>query len=456
MGGLLDSLGLASQSLQAQQSGAQITGANIANANAPGFHREDPSMRSASAYRGVQTVQLLRSVDNTLERQVNTQSAALAFANGRARGLEGIVRYVGDMTQGGLGAAVNGFFAGWRNMTVYPQDQAIRADALGRTQAFADRVNTMAQSLSGSQRQADAQVAAIVDTANVQIVRLANLNVAIVAAQANDAPAADLQDARDLAVSELASLVGANSSVDRQGNISAYVGGVSVVSGDVAFPLSTIYDASDGFLHVSVEGTTQGDLNARITSGALGAQLKLRDGDIAASIDELDNFVTDLTTAVNAVHIAGYGFDGQTGRNLFAAHQGTSGAALGLRLDPGVVNTPAALAAAASGVNVPGDNQSATQITALAAAQLAKNNTQTFSQSVASLVSGSGLVLSTAQSAQAQAQSYLDQTQTLWQKANGVSLQEQILQLTRYQSAFQATTKLISSLDEMMQALQRM
>lgn len=456
MGGLFDSLGLASQSLQAQQAGAQITGANVGNANAPGYHREDPIMTSASAYRGVQSVQLMRSVDNTLERQVNTQSGNVAFANNRAQGLQGLVRYVGDMTQGGLGAAVNGFFSGWRNMTVHPEDQAIRADTLGRTQALVDRVNTIAQSVLGGQRQADAQIQSIVDAANLQINMVAKLNVAIVAAQAGNTPAADMQDARDLAVNQLATLVGATSSVDALGSVSVYVGGVSVVSDDVAYDLTTQYDASIGFSHVTVEGTTQGPIDSRITSGALGAQLSLRDNDLASSMGDLDQFVTDLTTAINSAHNAGYGFDGQTGRNLFASYSGTSGAALALSVDPSVVNTPAALAAAATGTNVPGDNTVATQIIALSSGQYAKSNTQTFSQSVASLVSGAGLVLSQAQFEQTQSQTYLDQTQSLWQQANGVSLQDQMLQLTRYQSAFQATTKLISSLDEMMQALQRM
>jgi flagellar hook-associated protein 1 FlgK len=456
MGGLFDSLGLASQSLQAQQAGAQITGANVGNANAPGYHREDPIMTSASAYRGVQTVSLMRSVDNTLERQVNTQSGNLAFANNRAQGLEGLVRYVGDMTQGGLGAAVNGFFNAWRNMTVHPEDQAIRADTLGRTQALVDRVNTIAQSTLGGQRQADAQIQSIVDAANVQINMVAKLNVAIVAAQAGSSPAADMQDARDMAVSQLATLTGATSSVDAQGSISVYVGGVSVVSEDVAYMLDTAYDATQGFTHVTVDNTTQGAIDSRITSGALGAQLKLRDTDLASSMQDLDQFVTDLTTAVNTAHAAGYGYDGQTGRNLFATYSGVSGAALALKVDPNVANTPAALAAAASGVNVPGDNTVAAQITALSSGRLAKNNTQTFSQSVASLVSGAGLALSEAKFEQTQSQTYLDQTQSLWQQANGVSLQDQMLQLTRYQSAFQATTKLISSIDEMMQSLQRM
>lgn len=456
MGGLFDSLNLASQSLQAQQSGAQITGANVGNANAPGYHREDPHMTSASAYRGVQQVQLLRSVDNNLERQVNTQTGNVAFANNRAQGLQGLVRYVGDMTQGGLGAAVNGFFAGWRNMTVHPEDQAIRADTLGRTQAMVDRVNTMAQNILGGQRQADSQVRSIIDTANVQIDMIAKLNVAIVAAQAGNSPAADMHDARDLAVNQLANLVGATSNVDAQGSINVYVGDVSVVSDDNSFALDTLVDLSTGFHHVTVDGTTQGNLDSRITSGALGAQLALRDNDLSASMLELDAFVTDLTTAVNAVHTTGYGFDGASGRNLFEAFAGPTGAALALKVDSSVVNTPAALAAAANGVNVPGDNTIAARITQLSSAQIAQNNTQTLSQSVASLVSGSGLALSQAQATQTQAQNYLDQSQTLWQQANGVSLQEQMLQLTRYQSAFQATTKLISSLEEMMQALQRM
>ncbi|RYF05121.1 MAG: hypothetical protein EOO40_10560, partial [Deltaproteobacteria bacterium] len=249
--------------------------------------------------------------------------------------------------------------------------------------------------------------------------------------------------------------VGATSTVGPRGDISVYVGDVAVVSDDVAFPLTTLVDADTNFHHVTVSGTTQGNLDSRITAGQLGGQLALRDGDLAASLGELDQFVTDLTTAVNNQHAAGYGFDGVAGRNLFAGHAGVSGAAAALAIDPDVVGRPAALAAA-SATNSPGDNTVAAQITGLANARIAFGNTQTLSQSVAALVSSVGQTLSQAQFDQGQAQNYLEQTQTLWQQANGVSLQDQMLQLTRYQSAFQATTKMISVVEEMMQALQRM
>jgi flagellar hook-associated protein 1 FlgK len=456
MGGLFDTLGLGGQALQAQQMGAQITGANVGNANAPGYHREDAHMTSASAYGGVQAVSLQRAVDTRLEQQVNAQSANVAFANGRTQGLYGLVRTLGDMGSTGLGAAVNGFFAGWRNLSVHPEDKAVRTDTLARTQALVERVNTMARDLTAGQAQADSQIAPMLEQANGYIDQVAQLNVAINGARSAQYPAADMQDARDLAVQRLAELVGATSNVDTEGDVSVFVGGVSVVSEDVGFHLLATQDSVTGLHHVTVEHTTQGSLDARITGGTLGAQLALRDGDLAQSLQQLDQFVTDLRTAVNTEHAAGYGFDGVTGRKLFAAHAPVSGSAQALALDTSVAGNPDALAAAAAGVNSPGDNTVAARITALSRATLAGGNTQTASQAVALLVSRAGQSLSQSQFTQSQAQHYLDQTQTLWQQANGVSLQDQMLQLTRYQSAFAATTKLISVVEEMMQSLQRM
>jgi flagellar hook-associated protein 1 FlgK len=229
MGGLFDTLGLGSQALQAQQRGAQITGANVGNANAPGYHREDVHMTSAAAFGGVQMVSMQRAMDSLLEAQVNVQTANVAYSQGRTQGLQSLVRYVGDLSSSGLGAAVNGFFTGWRQLTTRPEDQAVRTDTLGRTQALVERVNNMATSLVGGQRQADAQIEPLVEQANASIRQIAQLNVAIGATQFGSTPPADLQDKRDLAVNTLANLVGATSTVGPRGDISVYVGDVAVV-----------------------------------------------------------------------------------------------------------------------------------------------------------------------------------------------------------------------------------
>lgn len=454
MGGLFDALGMGGQALISEQRAAQITGSNIGNANVAGYHREDVDMTSASAFRGIKRTDLVRASNHLLEQQVNLQSGNLAYADNLTQGLTAMVGYVGDMSSSGLASALNSFFIGWRNLTVNPNDTGVRADSLGRAQALVARINRMGESLREGQSQADRQIQPILDAANTQIRQVAKLNATIVATQASGAPAADLQDNRDRCVAELANLIGATSTQESNGSISVYMGGVAVVSEDAANVLGTLVDATSGFQHITVTGTTQGNLDNRIDSGVLGAQLRLRDGELTAAAAQLDQFTVDLANAVNAQHQIGYGLDGVTGRNLFTAPTAVLGAAADLSLDASVANTPVALAAAQS--TSAADNRAAVLIAGLSSTLSATSGTQTFGQSVASLIGGVGETLSQAQFAQTQAQTYLNQSQVLWQQSNGVNVQEQMVQLSRYQTSFQAATKLISVVEDMMQSLQNM
>ena len=134
--------------------------------------------------------------------------------------------------------------------------------------------------------------------------------------------------------------------------------------------------------------------------------------------------------------------------------------AAGIQLNPLIANDTN-LIAAAEGFNLvagdkPGDNGNAIAIANLQQKKTMNTNTATFGAYYDSLVSDAGLAVQ-------QATSYFDhQSQMVLQVENyresisGVSIDEETVNLIKFQNAYQAAAKLINTADEMMQTVLNM
>jgi flagellar hook-associated protein 1 FlgK len=159
---------------------------------------------------------------------------------------------------------------------------------------------------------------------------------------------------------------------------------------------------------------------------------------------------------VNAYHAVGYGLDGSTGNDFFTG----SPTANGIRVNP-LISNDINLIAAAEGFDTipgdkPGDSGNAINIANLQEEKTMNLNTTSFGAYYDSMVSDAGLAVQ-------QATQYYDhQDQMVLQMENyresisGVSIDEETVNLIKYQNAYQAAAKLINTADEMMQILLNM
>ena len=104
---------------------------------------------------------------------------------------------------------------------------------------------------------------------------------------------------------------------------------------------------------------------------------------------------------------------------------------------------------------VPGNNKIALQIAQLQHRQVV-NGKETFSEFYTSLVSRIGSASYTAQSRQAQSKMVLDQLNVREESVSGVSIDEEMVNLIKFQQSYQATARMISTVDELMQVLNDM
>lgn len=453
MAGLFDTLTLGGNALLSQQSAAHLTSHNIANAGTKGYHRQEAQLVAQPPIMGVRAEDPRRVVDALLARRIDTAAGDAASADARAQGLARMESLVGRLDDDGLSASLDRFFGSWRELSAAPHNHSVRSQVLASSEELASRVRYAANELGTVSADADRELVAVVGQANQLISRIAALNGSIHKAEATGTSAHDLRDQRDLAARDLAGLMGTRVLEGADGHVAVQLDGVSVVEDHRARPLALEVDPTTGLHHVVAAGGARIQLDGRITMGTAAGLLQLRDVDVPAQLAALDQFAYDLATAVNGVHVAGVGLDGGTGRALFAPPGAVAGAAAALGLDAAVVGQPDLVAAAQDAASLPGDQRQALAMVALESQALASGGTQTLSSALLSAQSAIGEASQGAAVAVERTAQSLLQLETLRESQSGVSIEEQMLALQRYQRAYQAAAKVISTVDDMLESL---
>jgi flagellar hook-associated protein 1 FlgK len=459
---LLSVLHQGSRALQVASAGVHVTSDNVANANTPGYARQTLGLRAAGTLRqgglllgqGVRATEVLTAYDRFSQGAVFSRLGGQGYAQERATALRGIESVVGTAADDGIGSAISSIFQAFSALQSDPQATSPRLAVLSRAEDLAERFHDVASELGRQQTQADDGIATAVAQANDLAGQIAALNADVVRLEAGGGQAGDVRAQRTALLEQLSALGPVTVSEQADGSATVLFAGHALVEGGNARALSAVVDATSGFreIHIAL-GTATLDISSQVDSGSLGAGLELRDTTIQGLLDDVDALAYEITTQVNTQHAAGFGRDGGTGRNLFSALPGPSGAALAMSLDSAMVGQPDFVAAASSAAALPGDNANAAALAGLAELPLMASATQTFASFWSSTLGNLGQISQSAFASESRADLLLQAAQDLRDQAQGVSLEEEAIDLIRFQQAYSAATKVVKAADDMLQEL---
>ena len=188
-------------------------------------------------------------------------------------------------------------------------------------------------------------------------------------------------------------------------------------------------------------------------SGSLGGMLAARDGELQQAMSGLDTLAFELAQQVNTIHATGYGLDGLDGRILFENMGVVDGAAANLRLDAGIQGQPEFVAAALDLTTLPGDNRVALSLAALRESSFMGSGNQTAQEFLQTIRGGLGAGLQAAKRDYDLHSSRLTQLTMLRESVAGVSIDEEMIELTKAQRAFEAAAKVIKAGDELLETV---
>jgi flagellar hook-associated protein 1 FlgK len=170
-------------------------------------------------------------------------------------------------------------------------------------------------------------------------------------------------------------------------------------------------------------------------------------------IDRLDQLAKTLVDEVNNQHALGFDLTGTAGGDFFTPIAGTAGAAANVQVDGAIVANPRRIAAAAASNTVPGDNRNAQALVSLQSTNFASLGGFTLEDSFLSLVGDIGSQALNAQDQSTFKQALLTQAQARRESVSGVNIDEEMTKLIQFQRAFESSSLLIRTVDEMYQSL---
>lgn len=457
MPGLTSLLHTARDALAAQSFGLAITGQNVSNVNTEGYVRRDPLLESKplGSYGTVEIAGLRRATDQFTERRYFEVTGLASSAQERHLHLSGMETLFNESAGTGIGSSLDAMLSSFSELATNPDDPTARATTLERAAQFAERMGEAADRLTKIREELLGKGQGVVSDVNLKAKELAGLNRRIQMLEAAGNDAADLKDQRTQLLLGLASEVDVHTFTNTKGEMVIQASGTTLVEGGTARQLSLGLDAGGDMqlFASSVGGGPPTEITQFLSGGTLAGIRDARDVEAVAVLNSVDQLAYDVATAVNAQHSAGYGLDGVTGRDLFTVSATPAGAARSLALDAQMVGQPDRLAASDSATGLAGNSGNALALADLANQQLASGGTRTFAEGYADVVGDVGNRAATAGQEAAMRDAMSAQVFAMRESHSGVSLDEEMVSLTRYQRAYEAAARVLSTVDQLLQEL---
>jgi flagellar hook-associated protein 1 len=456
--GINNLLGLARDALTAQGFGLDVTGQNIANASTPGYVKRTALLETRAVgtvtYGGVAVAGIGRAVDQFRNARANEAGSFSASARSRDDALAQVENLFNDTAGSGLADSLEALFQSFSALATNPNDPTARAATLSRADGFAARLRETSGQLLAQRSdllsQAQGTAAQVTDLAS----QIAKLNGRISEAEVAGADGADLKDQRDKLVGDLAGKINIHVFTDGGGKLVIAAAGATLVEGTNAAGMA-ITTTPTGAMQVVVQRAngTSFDVTAQTNAGTLGGLREARETDLTAISQKLDQFAYDVTTAINTQHAAGVGLDGVS-RNLFSV-SGPTGAAASISLDAAMIGHPEYVAAASSSAELPAGSTNAIALARLSDGNITAGNTRTPIEGYSDIVGDIGSRKATASQNVTLRDAIYNQAQAMRESTSGVSMDEELIALTRYQRAYEAASKLFRTADELLANLMR-
>lgn len=454
----------ARSALIANQAAINTTAHNIANAETPGYTRKRVDLSAgAPVYMpygalgsGVTINDIGQVRDRLLDVNYRRQSADASDYDRRSQLLSQIEDLFGGVSGTGLSTALDGFWGAWGDLATNPLNDSARMVARQSGQQVAGQLQRMNLGLDRLSADADLRLRQEITEINKHAADVARLNEQIVAAEATGQTAGDLRDARDRAVDAIAKL-GTVQVFERADHA------ITVVAGD-----ATIVDGNNSqVLQVDTTGATYRIRSERGTyvnpaGGSLGAAITVLNTDIPAVRAELDAIARAVVGEVNAVHATGTNPLGQTGVNFFDDFGDINTVTAGnIRVSAAVSADHRAIAAGAgvldpntgTVVYAAGANDVAMGLAGLRTAGVASLGSRSIADFYSSAATRVGSdVRAAADGAQIHG-TLAAQADTRRISVSGVSIDEELTQLIRFQNAYAAAARVITAADELFESV---
>ena len=481
-----DLLSIGMSGLHAAKKSIQTASHNIANVNTEGFTKKNVQKQPGPPVSrdglivgtGVRVTGITRNFDPHVERKLNLATTEYGFYKEKMDQLSQVEEIFNELEVVGINQTLNDFYNSFRELSNYPEDETMRSIVRDKAQLVVNNIRKVRESVDNLSYNIDKRIERKLSEFNHLLQDIADLNIQISRLEIGmDHQDSDLKDERDRKIRQLSEFVKVQVHEEDLGMVGIIgVGLGPLVSKGKAEKLvvkTHTKEASsnglDGAAEIHFKSRPSQYISSSFTSGLFGGIFSVRNIDHRNLRESVDNIAYELVQMVNAVHKDGYvgrtipldSYDRPveedslgvtTGVHFFTPLESKEDAALSIDLSEEVRRDLSNIVTALD-PNSPRDNRVALGITSLQHKKMMENGTSTLEEYYLKNIARIGLELSKAKTETTQAEGIVAMARNLRERISGVSIDEEAADLARFQQAYKASTKIISTVEEMFNAV---
>ncbi|MFZ7131509.1 MAG: flagellar hook-associated protein FlgK [Eubacteriales bacterium] len=517
MSGIFSTLNIASKGLIAQQTALSTTAHNISNANTEGFSRQRVDLKSDIAFNfagvgqlgtGVKMDSIVRMVDDYINIQIRKENATFQRFTAKSDILDQLEIIFNEPSDSGLNFNIGELFNAWQELSKNPESLNSKTIVVEKAKTFADTLNHMSDQMNSLRDETISDVQKDVYDFNTIVDKIDTLNKQIYNIAVKGQIPNDLLDQQDLLLQNLSSLTHFETEYDQFGRVSIAIGGENILSQGSRADMSIISDIQfngtdytvsvyrggdntvvDTFTTANSDDFYAGQIvltdkdaaalvpteivaDPSMTSGKIIGKMEAL-GEVQERMDSLDNYAKVLASAINEIHHYD-GTDATQGINFFTDANGNDVVtAADIQVNPDIIGDESKVNAAYDSMSPEGDGSRALAISRLKGIKINFSNDgndiinfqpdtleltsiasgTTIEQAYQDMVIRVGISKEHADNMVDNQEVLLNQLTLRKESVSGVSLDEEVTNMIKFQKAYEANAKVISVLTEMLDTL---
>lgn len=480
MSGTFSGYNISMSGMSVNQSALAVVGSNISNVNTAGYSRKQVSSAErvvsqsggGSVGSGTDLAEVKRARNALLDQTYRNYNADKGYWEVKSTNLEDIQETLNEYSaadgsaENGLQQTLEEFFNSWEELSKDPSSLSNRQSALENAATLLSTLQDIDSQLEQLQQDCVTEVQAGVDRLNDLAAQIADLNTRIVQQELSGVEAGDLRDQRDSLLDEMSTLAAITTGESGNGVFTVTIGGVALVQGSQLHKLET-----------SGAGTTEDPF--KVQWADLGYEAAIGSGSIAAYLEDCDPsavqdissvpadfsaasgssianlrqglniMITAIAQEINVLHASGSDLEGNAGLDFFTTIDAAQPLSLSnMQVNPELTADPDKVVTSTSGAAE--DNTIATGIYNLMDDEdlFLFNGLATdlngYYESLISWVATAGETASGYYDTQS---SLVKNVDTQRQSISAVSLDEEMTKMIMYQNAYNASAKVLSTID---------
>lgn len=472
-------LEIGKRAILSQQTALSTTGQNIANANTKGYTRQEavlqatrplasPSVNNGTLPMqmgtGVEVSEFRRIRETYLDSQFQNEQQKAGFWEAKSNALSTIENVFNELSDAGLNHSLSRFWQGLQELTKQPDNLTARVVVVASGEDVANNLNQIYAGITQQETSLAYQLQGKAQEINTTAEEVAALNQQIGSSsnQAND-----LYDRRDLLLDQLSKLVNIQVTRTQNGMVDLSVGGVTLVNGNSASTFTV--EPQDGGAKIAgnlveldggevkgllethgymVNGTSMGSIpalreNIDLLANAIAQSMNtIHAGDDARNLDDIETRKTNPDSELEKLLF----FVDKDDPTQPPKNAGN------MIINPILLGSPRKIAAATSDSIGDGSN-----VKAMSDALLQKidigGTTATINDFYHMIIGQLGREVQGAKQWSDNANAMVQQVDNLRQSVSGVSIDEELTNMVRYQQAYNAAARYVSTINDMLDTL---